>query len=61
MEPFDISKYHNQIVWTYTRVSSKDQYQNNKSIGTQTQDIRAFASSNNLIIEREYNAKYESS
>ena len=61
MEPFDISKYHNQIVWTYTRVSSKDQFQNNASISTQTQEIRAFASSNNLIIEQEYNAKYESS
>ena len=60
MELFDISKYHNQIVWTYTRVSSKDQFQNNASISTQTQEIRAFAKSNNLIIEQEYNAKYES-
>ena len=56
-----ISDFINALVWSYTRVSSKEQFQKNGSIETQVKKIKSFAKSNNLIITKEFDAEYESS
>ena len=56
-----LSDFNNAIVWSYTRVSTKDQFVNNGSIETQVNRIKAFAKANNLIITQEFDAEYESS
>jgi site-specific DNA recombinase len=49
------------IVWSYTRVSSKEQFLKNGSIETQVKRLKSFAQKNNLIITKEFDAKHESS
>lgn len=56
-----LSDFNNTIVWSYTRVSTKDQFVNNGSIETQVNRIKTFAKENNLIITEEFDAEYESS
>ena len=56
-----LSDFNNAIVWSYTRVSTKDQFVNNGSIETQVNRIKSFAKENNLIITKEFDAEYESS
>ena len=56
-----LSDFNNAIVWSYTRVSTKDQFVNNGSIETQVNKIKSFAQENNLIITEEFDAEYESS
>ncbi len=56
-----LSDFKNSIVWSYTRVSTKDQFVNNGSIETQVNKIKAFAKENQLIITQEFDAEYESS
>jgi site-specific DNA recombinase len=56
-----LSDFKNAIVWSYTRVSTKDQFVNNGSIETQANKIKAFAKENQLIITQEFDAEYESS
>jgi site-specific DNA recombinase len=56
-----LSDFNNAIVWSYTRVSTKDQFVNNGSIETQVNRIKSFAKANNLIITQEFDAEYESS
>jgi site-specific DNA recombinase len=56
-----IKDFEGLLVWSYTRVSSKEQFQNNGSIETQVKRIKSFASDNNLIISKEFDAEYESS
>ncbi|MEY4964132.1 MAG: hypothetical protein RLZZ323_1451 [Bacteroidota bacterium] len=56
-----LSDFNNAIVWSYTRVSTKDQFVNNGSIETQVNKIKSFAKENNLIITEEFDAEYESS
>ena len=56
-----LSDFNNAIVWSYTRVSTKDQFVNNGSIETQVNKIKSFAKENNLIITQEFDAEYESS
>lgn len=56
-----LSDFHNAIVWSYTRVSTKEQFVNNGSIETQVNRIKTFAKENQLIITKEFDAEYESS
>jgi site-specific DNA recombinase len=56
-----LSDFKNAIVWSYTRVSTKDQFVNNGSIETQVNKIKDFAKENQLIITQEFDAEYESS
>ena len=56
-----LSDFKNAVVWSYTRVSTKDQFVNNGSIETQVNKIKAFAKENQLIITQEFDAEYESS
>ena len=56
-----LSDFKNTIVWSYTRVSTKDQFVNNGSIENQVNKIKAFAKENQLIITQEFDAEYESS
>lgn len=48
-------------VWSYTRVSTKEQFMNNGSIETQVKRIKNFAKENSLNITDEFDAEYESS
>ena len=48
-------------VWSYTRVSTKEQFINNGSIETQVKTIKKFAKQHNLKITEEFDAEYESS
>ncbi len=48
-------------VWSYTRVSTKDQFVNNGSIETQVKTIKKFAKEHELKITEEFDAEYESS
>ena len=56
-----ILNFAGALVWSYTRVSSKEQFQNNGSIETQVKRIKSFANEHNLIITKEFDAAYESS
>ena len=56
-----LNDFKNAVVWSYTRVSTKDQFVNNGSIETQVNKIKAFAKENQLIITQEFDAEYESS
>jgi site-specific DNA recombinase len=56
-----ILDFFRAIVWSYTRVSSKEQFLNNGSIRSQVKRIKAFAKLNSLIISKEFDAEYESS
>ena len=56
-----ISDFKNTTVWSYTRVSTKEQYVNNGSIENQVNKIKAFAKEHLLIITEEFDAEYESS
>ena len=56
-----LNDFKNAVVWSYTRVSTKDQFVNNGSIETQVNKIKAFAKDNQLIITQEFDAEYESS
>ena len=57
----NINDFNSENVWSYTRVSTKDQFVNNGSIETQVKTIKKFAKENNLIISEEFDAEYESS
>ncbi len=56
-----ISDFKGAFVWSYTRVSSKEQFLKNGSIETQVKRLKACASNNHLVITREFDAEYESS
>lgn len=58
---FAIQDFHRAIVWSYTRVSSKEQFMNNGSIRSQVKRIKSFADDHQLIISKEFDAEYESS
>ncbi|MBU3821252.1 recombinase family protein [Flavobacteriaceae bacterium XHP0103] len=58
---FSIQDFFRAVVWSYTRVSSKEQFMNNGSIHSQVKRIKTFAQDNNLIISKEFDAEYESS
>ena len=53
-------KERNNKVWVYTRVSSKEQFNNNKSIQNQKQSAEIFAKNNNYIIGEYFGGTYES-
>lgn len=50
----------NFIVWSYTRVSSKEQFEKNGSVERQKEANREFAELNNYIIAEEFGGTYES-
>ena len=56
---YDKKKEENFNVWTYTRVSSKDQ-ESNKSLSTQSDNAKKFEKESNFYIEREFGGTYES-
>ncbi len=56
-----ISDFKGAIVWSYTRVSSKEQFLKNGSIETQVKRLKTCANENGLNITREFDAEYESS
>ena len=58
---YTILDFYGAIVWSYTRVSSKEQYLNNGSIRTQVNRIKTFTDEHHLIISKEFDAEYESS
>ena len=47
-------------VWLYTRVSSKNQFENNGSIDTQKEESIEYADKNNLKIVNSFGGTYES-
>ena len=57
----NINDFNGTNVWSYTRVSTKDQFINNGSIKTQVNTIKDFANEYNLKISEEFDAEYESS
>ncbi len=56
-----LSDFNGSNVWSYTRVSTKDQFLHNGSIENQVKRIKSFASQHNLHITEEFDAEYESS
>ncbi|WP_339915900.1 recombinase family protein [Yeosuana marina] len=58
---YTILDFYGAIVWSYTRVSSKEQFMNNGSITSQVKRIKTFADEHHLIISKEFDAEYESS
>lgn len=50
----------NLIVWSYTRVSSKDQYDKNSSVERQKEASDEYAQNNNYQIAEEFGGTYES-
>jgi DNA invertase Pin-like site-specific DNA recombinase len=58
---YTILDFKASAVWSYTRVSSKEQFISNGSIGSQVKRIKSFANENQLIISKEFDAEYESS
>ena len=61
MHSYNIKDFQNAIVWSYSRVSSKEQFERNSSIETQVRAIQDFASEHHLLITKEFDAAYESS
>ena len=61
MHSYSIKDFQDTKVWSYSRVSSKEQFERNSSIETQVMAIKDFAQSNRLIITKEFDATYESS
>lgn len=57
----NIYDFYGANVWSYTRVSTKDQFINNGSIETQVKTIKKFATQHDLKITEEFDAEYESS
>jgi site-specific DNA recombinase len=51
---------HNFDVWSYTRVSSKEQFSNNSSVPNQVFQNKEFAKQNNYIVSEEFGGTYES-
>ncbi len=56
-----LKDFFGATVWSYTRVSTKEQFMNNGSIETQVNRIKNFAKENVLHIAEEFDAEYESS
>ena len=56
-----LKDFFGATVWSYTRVSTKEQFMNNGSIETQVNRIKNFAKENALHIAEEFDAEYESS
>ena len=56
-----LSDFYGSTVWSYTRVSTKEQFMNNGSIETQVKRIKSFAKDHGLLITEEFDAEYESS
>jgi site-specific DNA recombinase len=61
MKHLIMNDFQDAIVWSYSRVSSKEQFEKNSSIETQVKGIKEFAEANRLVIVREFDAAYESS
>lgn len=55
-----VEQKSNFLVWSYTRVSSKEQFDKNSSVERQIEASRAFANSNNYQITEEFGGTYES-
>ena len=51
---------HNFDVWSYTRVSSKEQFSNNSSVPNQVFQNNEFAKQNNYLVSEEFGGTYES-
>ena len=56
-----INDFYGAYVWSYTRVSTKEQFINNGSIENQVNKIKSFAQEYGLFITEEFDAEYESS
>jgi site-specific DNA recombinase len=56
----DNENQSNFIVWSYTRVSSKEQFEKNGSVNRQKESNKEFADLNNYIIAEEFGGTYES-
>ena len=56
-----LKDFFGSSVWSYTRVSTKEQFINNGSIETQVKRIKNFTKENGLNITDEFDAEYESS
>ena len=50
MNSYNMKDFQNAIVWSYSRVSSKEQFERNSSIETQVRAIQDFASEHHLLI-----------
>jgi DNA invertase Pin-like site-specific DNA recombinase len=50
----------NNVVWSYTRVSSKEQYENNSSLRNQKEKARIYSEENGYLIANEFGGTYES-
>ncbi|CAN5460791.1 recombinase family protein [soil metagenome] len=55
-----LTSVENTGVWCYSRVSSKEQYQNNSSIQRQIEANEVFAKANNYVITAKFGGTYES-
>ncbi len=56
----EVEKNHNLEVWSYTRVSSKEQFDNNSSIIRQIEANEACAIANSFVIIEKFGGTYES-
>jgi len=56
----EVSIDHNKEVWSYTRVSSKEQFENNSSIDRQTEASDEYAVRNEYHIVERFGGTYES-
>lgn len=59
IKPTDLS-VNNFDVWTYTRVSSKDQFDRNNSVKNQINACKKYAEDNNYLIVNTFGGTYES-
>ncbi len=58
--PKNEDKASNYLVWSYTRVSTKEQFKKNGSVERQKEFNRNFAENNNYIISEEFGGTHES-
>ena len=58
--PQDDNIIVNPDVWSYTRVSSKEQFDTNSSIARQHEANKEFAHRNNMNIVNDFGGTYES-
>lgn len=57
---YEPEKLKKEEVWSYTRVSSKEQFDNNKSLENQQQYATDYAKQNGFKISKEFGGTYES-
>lgn len=60
IKPDDKEVNSSKEVWIYTRVSSKEQFDNNNSVERQEREARLYATKNNFQVSKVFGSTYES-